>query len=145
MQISQTSDHVFGAAEFHQSAAHLVRAVPNFIHHGRKRDVVGTKFLRVHANLILLHEAAKAGYFSHTRKSLQLIAEKPVLQAAEVGKAVAMMMIDDGVSIYPARAGRVRTYRHRHDESGYGVGQRRRMKGCSDCANHHIFGADERT
>src|SRR3546814_11240111 len=62
-------------------------------------------------HLILLHHAADSGDLRDTRHGLQLVAQKPVLNPAELRQVVAACPVDQRVFIYPADAGRVRPAR----------------------------------
>src|SRR6185437_17065668 len=54
-----------------------------------------------------LHISANRGDLRYSRNGFERVSQVPVLQAAEVSKAVAMACIDDGVFVNPARSGRV--------------------------------------
>src|ERR1700737_952451 len=111
------ANHVFGAPELDQSAADLVRAVTNLVDHRRERNVKGAELVGIQPDLVLPDKTADARDFRHPRNRLDLIAEAPILDAAQIGETVALVWIHDEVLIPPARAGRVRTDR-RMDSGG---------------------------
>ena len=107
-QIAEAANHVFGPAHFEQASADFVRAAANFFDDSRERNAVGAKFFGIEIDLILPNEAADGGDFGNARNGLELVAQIPVLKAAQIGQAVLMAVIDKSVFIHPARAGGVR-------------------------------------
>jgi hypothetical protein len=61
----------------------LVRA-PDGLDHGRERQPVGAQAVRVDVDLILLDVAADRRHLGHARHRVQLVADEPVLQRAQV-------------------------------------------------------------
>ena len=78
-QIAETADHVVCAAQVKNATADFIRAPLYFVDDCRKRDAIGKQLIGIKLYLILLDEAADAGNFSHSRHSLQRIAQMPIL------------------------------------------------------------------
>ena len=113
-QIAEAADHVFRAAQVEHATADFVRAHLHFVDDRRKRNAVGEQLVGIELHLILPDEAADAGDFRNSGHGLQRIAQMPVLQAAQVGKAVLAALVDDGILIDPACARRIRADRRMH-------------------------------
>src|ERR1700737_5100581 len=79
------ANHVFGAPELDQSPAHLVGAVTDLVDHRRERNVKGAELVGIHPDLVLPDKTADARDFRHPRNRLDLIAEEPILEAAQIG------------------------------------------------------------
>src|SRR5258707_8144881 len=62
-------------------------------------------FFGANFRLILRNKTADSGYFSHTRHSLQLITQMPVLQSAQVSEAVFVAAVYDRVFVNPPGTG----------------------------------------
>src|ERR1700738_5361314 len=120
-QIAQAPNHVLGAPELKQPPAHLVGAVTDLVDHRRERDVKGAELVGIQSDLVLTDKTADRRDFRHPWNRLDLIPEKPILEAAQIGETVAMVVIDDEVLIHPACGGRVRPD-HRVDPGGKAPG-----------------------
>ena len=78
--------------------------------------------------LVLAHESANAGHLCDARNSLELIAQIPVLQRAQIGQAFGVAAIDEGVLIDPACAG------------GIGANSGMHVSGQASCDLLQVFG-----
>src|SRR5882757_4548053 len=108
MQIAESANHVFRSAHFKQPATNFVRAGANSFDDGRERDSVSAKFVRVHVHLILANESANRGYLGHSWNSFKLIAQIPILKAAQVSQTTLMAVVHERVFIDPSCACRIR-------------------------------------
>ena len=89
-------------------AAHFVRAGADFVNDRRERNAVSAKLVGVEIDLVLPNEPADGRDFGHAGNGFELVAQIPVLKAAQVRQAVLMAVIHEGVFVNPSRAGRVR-------------------------------------
>ena len=103
-QIAETADHVLRPAQIEHTTADFIRAHLYLVDDRRKRNAIGEQLVGIELYLILPDEAADAGDLSNAGHGLQGIAQMPVLQAAQVGKAVLAALIDDGIFVDPACA-----------------------------------------
>src|SRR5208283_2400851 len=85
-QIAQAPNHVLGALEFKQPPAHLIGAITDLVDHHRERNVKGTELVRIQSDLVLPDKTADARDFRHPWNRLDLIPEKPILEAAQIGE-----------------------------------------------------------
>src|SRR5207245_11655510 len=93
MQIAESANHVFRSAHFQQPSTDFVRTGSNSFDDGRERDAIGAKFVGVHVDLILAHESANRGYLSHSWTRVELVAQVPTLQAAQLGQTALMAAV----------------------------------------------------
>ena len=93
------------AAHLEETAADFIGAGADLLDDGGERNSVGTKLVGVEIDLVLAHESADGGYFGHAGNRFELVAKIPVLKTAQVGEALVMAVIHDGVFIDPTRAG----------------------------------------
>ena len=107
-QIAEAANHVFGPSHFKQASTRFVRTGSNPFDNRRERDTIGSKFVRVHVDLILANESANGGYFGHPGNSFELVAQIPILKAAQVGQTALMAVVHKRVFIDPPCAGRIR-------------------------------------
>src|SRR5712692_7981613 len=107
-QIAEAANHVFRSAHFKQAPTNFVRAGAHFFNDGRERNSVSAKFVGVEIDLVLAHESANGGYLGHSWNSFELVAQIPILKAAQVGQTALMAVIHKRVFIDPSRASRVR-------------------------------------
>src|SRR5260370_5219738 len=84
-QITQTANHVFRATHFEHSSADFVCAGPDFFDDGRKGNSVGAQFVGINIDLVLFDESADGRDFGNARNGFELIAQVPVLNAAQFG------------------------------------------------------------
>src|ERR1700730_19014713 len=108
MQIAESANHVFRAAHFKQASTNFVRTCSNSFDDCRERDSVHAKFVGLHVDLILAHESANRGYLGHSWNRFELVAQIPILKAAQVGQTASMAVVHKRVFIDPSRTGRVR-------------------------------------
>ena len=100
------------AVGFEHVAADVLVAVADGFDHAAEREVVVAEANRIDVDLILLHVAADGGDFGDARHRVQLIADEPVLQRAQVAKGKPIAV--NGVPEHVANACRVGPeYRHR--------------------------------
>ncbi len=108
-QIAESPDHVFRAAHFKHSPADFIRAGADFFDDRGKRDSVGAKLVRVQIDLVLLDEPADRRHFRYSRNGFELVAEVPILNAAQVGKTALVAAVHKDVLVDPARPRGVRS------------------------------------
>ena len=106
--IAATAHHVFRAAQFDGAAADVVVAHANGIDHAFHRQPVGGQLVRIEIDLILAHESADAGDFRHAFDAADLIAQIPILKAAQLSQIIFPRLIDQRVLKDPADAAGVR-------------------------------------
>ena len=110
-EVAARAHHDFGLAEFeHRTASLLIGRLQ-----GRAHLVVGhaigREFHRIEHDLVLLDHAADGSHFGDIWQALELEAQEPVLQRAQLGEVVAAAAIDERVLVDPADAGRIGTER----------------------------------
>ena len=113
LDIAETPHHKLGLAHLNQPAAHIVVAALQGRAHFRKGNVVGQQLVGIDLDLILLDIAADGSHFGHTRHTHQFIAQKPVLDGAQLLKVVPVSAVEH-IFEDPADAGGVRPQRGRH-------------------------------
>src|ERR1700730_15976716 len=64
--------------------AHIRVARHHGAHHHAERNAVGAQQVRIDINLVLLHRAPDARYFGNSGDRIELIADIPVLQSAQI-------------------------------------------------------------
>ena len=74
---------------------------------GRLIDAERYHPVGIEHHLILLHHAADRGHFGHPGNGLQLVAQEPVLDAAQIRQIVLAGAIDQRIFVNPADPGRV--------------------------------------
>ena len=111
-EVSEAANHVFPPAHLQDARPDIDVVIPDRPGYPRHRDVEGAQPLRVHLDLVLLHEPAQARDLGHTRHGGQLISEVPVLEGAQFGEVQAVRF--QGVLVNPSHAGRIRTERRFH-------------------------------
>ena len=84
----EATDHGPGAARLHDIAPDIAVTPHDGVHDGRERDTEGAQAVGVHVNLILPHRSPDAGHFGHARHGVELIADKPVLERAQVAEGI---------------------------------------------------------
>jgi hypothetical protein len=107
LDIPQPPDHEFGLAHFHQAAAHIRVAALDGHADFLDGDVVGPQLVGVHDHLVLLDISADGGHLGHPRHAGQFVAQKPVLDGAQLRQVVAVAL--QGVFVDPADTGGIRT------------------------------------
>ena len=85
----EAADHRPGAAGLDDVAADVAVAPHDGVHDGRERDAEGAQAIRVHIDLILPDRSPDARHLGHARHGVELIADKPVLERAQVAQRVA--------------------------------------------------------
>ena len=105
--IAQAADHKFGFGHFDQSAADIIVAAldghPNFL----EREIERQKFIGVYNNLVLFDKAADGRHFRPRRNAGQFVAQKPILNRAQLGQVMTIALQD--VLIHPAYTGGIGT------------------------------------
>ena len=107
LKIAETANHVFRPAHLQQPAAHFIGAAADLLNDCRERNVVGLKFVRIELDLILPDEAADGGDFGDARNGFELVANVPILKAAQIRQAVLVAVVNENIFVDPAGAGRV--------------------------------------
>ncbi len=111
LQVAAGAHHVLGLAQLqHRATGLLVGAFERRQHLGL-RQVERAQPVRLQHDLELLDHAAHGRDFRHVRQRLQLEAQEPVLQRAQLGQIVAAALVDQRVFVDPADAGGIRTQR----------------------------------
>jgi hypothetical protein len=100
------------AARLDDVAADVTVAPHDGVDDHRDRDAVGAEALGIDVDLVLPHGAADAGHLRHARHRVELVADEPVLQRAQLAQRLAAAL--DGVPVDVADAGRVRAERRHH-------------------------------
>src|SRR5216683_6489467 len=108
MQIAKAANHVFGPAHFKQASTNFIRTCSHSFDDRRERDAVSAKFVRVHVDLVLTHESADGSYLGHSGNSFELVAQIPILKAAQVGQTALTAVVHKRVFIDPTCSSRVR-------------------------------------
>src|SRR6267143_998076 len=108
MQIAEPANHVFRPAHFEQASTDFVRAGANSFNDSRERDSVSAKFVGVEVDLVLAHESANRSYLGHSWNSFELVAQIPILKAAQVGQTALMAVVHKCVFVDPSCASSVR-------------------------------------
>jgi hypothetical protein len=75
---------------------------------------IGRERVGVHLDLVLAHEAPEARDLRDAGNCLELVAEIPVLDRAQIRQVVAAAVVDERVLVDPADAGGVRAQRGGH-------------------------------
>ena len=107
LNVAAAAHDVLGAAELDQAPAHLVVRAADGIDHLAEREAVGEQRRRVDLHLVLLDEAADGGDLGHALHAREPVAERPVLEGAQIGERVRAAPVDERVLVHPADAGRV--------------------------------------
>ena len=113
LDVAQTSHHELGLAHLDQSAAHVVVAALQGRAYFRQGNVVGQQLVGIDLDLVLLDVTADGSHFGHPGHAHQLIAQKPVLDGAQLLKVVPVSAVDH-IFEGPADAGGVRSQGGRH-------------------------------
>ena len=112
--VARRANHVLALALLEYTSADLTRCCAHRLHDSAQRNIVGSQPIRIDQYLVLAHEAAHRRDFGHTLDARQLELEEPILQGAQFGQIRVATLVDQGVLIDPADAGRVRAdLRHR--------------------------------
>src|ERR1700719_4551821 len=107
MNIAEPADHVVGSRHFEHSPTDFAVAIADLVDHRFQRDLEREQAIRIELDLVLLYEAADSRDLRNARHGFECIADIPILQAAEVGKAMKMTFIDESIFVNPARSGSV--------------------------------------
>ncbi len=107
LQVAAAAHHVLAARELEEPAPDLVVAVADRARHVHDREVVGLQPVGVDRDLVLLDEAPERRHLGDAGHGLDAIAEVPVLERAEVGRAQGVAVVHEGVLEDPAHAGGV--------------------------------------
>ncbi len=104
LHVPVRAHHVLGAAPFDKSPSDLVVRVLHRLRELDERDAVGGEFVRIDRDLVLPHEPADARHFGDAGDRLQLVADVPVFEGAQIGERTLAGGIDEGVLVYPPDA-----------------------------------------
>ena len=110
-QVAAPSNHVFRAGHFQDTAAHLRITVPDRFDDRLDRQPIGGQRVRIYLDLILFDEPADRGHFCHSRHTFQLVAQVPVLKAAELSQIVRPGLVHQRVLIDPPDSRGIRSQR----------------------------------
>ena len=88
LDVAQPPDHVFRFGPFDHPAAHVVVGTHDGVLDLGQGDAVGGQGVGVHHHLVLLDEAAHTGHFRDPGNGLELVAQVPVLDAAQLGQVM---------------------------------------------------------
>ena len=108
MQVTESANHVSSPTQFKHPPADFIGACLHLTYHRHERNVVGPQFIRVELNLVLPDKATDGRDFRDARNGFKLIAQVPILQAAQVSEAMLMAVIQHYILVDPARARGVR-------------------------------------
>jgi hypothetical protein len=106
--VTAAAHHVLAAGEFDQAAADIVVAAAHGGDHFRNRHAVSGQAVGVYLDLILANETAERGDFGDSGDRLEMIAEIPILDGAELGQVRAGLearATDQSILEDPADAG----------------------------------------
>ncbi|MNM48846.1 hypothetical protein D3C76_478980 [compost metagenome] len=90
------------------TATGLLVGLAYSLHHLSLGDTEAGHTQRIEDDLVLLDHTADGGHLSDIRQRLELIAQEPVLQAAQLRQVMAAVAIDQRILINPAHPGGVR-------------------------------------
>ena len=108
----EPAHHRPGTPSFHDVAAHVPVAPHDGVHHRRERDPEPPQPVRVHVDLVLADHAPDARHLRHAGDGVELVADEPVLERAELAQGVALAL--DRVPEDMAHAGGVRAEGRHH-------------------------------
>ncbi len=106
-EITARTDDIFGLGLLDHRAARLLVAALDRVDHRLLGHAVSDQLVGIEHDLILPHHPADGRDFANPGDRLQLVAQEPVLQAAQFGKVVAAAMINQRIFIDPADPGRI--------------------------------------
>src|SRR6266566_1156551 len=89
-QIPEAANHVLRAAHFEDSPADFIRAGPDLFNDCGERYGVGAQFVRIEIHLVLFDESTNGRDFGDARDRFELVAQIPILNAAQFGQAALM-------------------------------------------------------
>ena len=110
-EIARRTHHEFRFAHLDDGTACLLVACLDRAHDLAVGHSEGSHAVGVEHDLVLLDHAAHTGDLGDPRYSLQLVAQEPVLQAAQSGQIVAAAAVDQGILVNPSHTGCVGTKR----------------------------------
>jgi len=108
LQIPGGTHHEFGFAHLQHRGAHFLVGAANRFNYLAVGNSVGGQFVRIEHHLILPHHATDGGNLGHAGHSLELVFQKPVLQAAQLGQVLLARLVGQRVLVNPAHPGRIR-------------------------------------
>src|SRR5713101_6863112 len=109
MDVAEAADHVVRARHLQHAATDFAVAVADLVDHRFQRDLEREQPIRVELDLVLLYESPDSGDLRNPRHGLERVADVPILQAAQVGEATSMTLVDERIFVDPTGAGRVGT------------------------------------
>src|SRR5271170_1430138 len=110
-QIAEAANHILCATQVEHSAAHLIGAGLHSVDDRREGDTIGKQLVRIELHLVLADEAADARNFRDSRHSFESIPQTPVLQTAQLSKAMLPTFIYDGIFVDPPCSSSIGTNR----------------------------------
>jgi hypothetical protein len=84
----ETADHRPGAAGLEDVSADVPVAAHDGISHRRKRHPEAAEAVRIHVDLVLAHHTAHGRHLGHPRHRIELVADEPVLERAQLLKGL---------------------------------------------------------
>ncbi len=133
LHVAAAAHVVLALRHLHHPAAHVVVGVADARDHLVERDAVGPQPDRVDRHLVLLLVAAHAGHLGHPRHAPQRVAQREVLEGAQLVEVVLPAPVHQRVLEHPAHPGGVGAERRRHAPAAAGPAARRgtRARGCA--------------
>src|SRR6202035_1905531 len=98
----------FRPTHFQETSTHFVRTGSNSFDERLERASGQTKFVRNENGPVIANESTNGGYVGYSGNRCELVAQIPILQAAQVGQTSLMAVVHKCVFIDPSRAGRIR-------------------------------------
>ena len=111
LQVTLAAHHEFRLAHLDQPAANIIIGALNGMLHSGQRNAVFSQRIGIDFHLILFDKTAHRSDFRYAIHSLQGITHIPVLNRAQFGQIMLAGLIDQGIFIHPAHAGRIRPER----------------------------------
>ena len=111
-QIAAAAHHEFGFRQFDDTSADVAVAGTDRLRHPAQRHAIGLQATRIDHDLVLPNEAAEAGDFGDAGRLGQLVAQLPVLDAAQLGQR--FLCAKQHILVDPADAGGIRAKGRRH-------------------------------
>ena len=137
--VAAAPHHVLGAAELHQPPTDIVVARPHRLHHFFDRHAVRLELHGVDIDLVLAHETAQRRHLRYARHGLKLVAQKPVLERAELRQVMLAAGVREHVLEYPADARRVGAELRAHPLAAAAAGRSKGIRACATAPNKYRY------